>query len=441
MGKSTATEESVRTAFRRFIGADTDEHDKSKGVKILWNESKGVFQASVDIGTHHMSKEFVVKGDAQHWADLVHSLQTAGKLKAHCSLLQKAEANRKATQAAYDQIMSGKGVFSPEDNPHFQNDPKLGKDVWATMFTRYQEPKESLPTSSVRVHKGSLEEITVMGSKKPIYAELLGWKHKLLGWRVTHILHHSGEEGVPEAVAQQVSDLGLVHLGFIRCMGGDSADPGLSQEDKTKLKTLSFTVPEAIAVIVGYKIVTGVVRAWTPSEAKVEGSGFTEVELGTIVRRVEGERFLVTSAIPQPSWKETLDSKIQNHFQETLRKSLNKEQPLDVESFKLVRILGDGHCFFHSFLFWSLRDEYYPIGRNPGGGAKSPERLLEEIRRAKKLWKEVESLANTSREPLPSSFLDSITKSPVVDIEHVGIVANLMNVHFRITIDPKAGKV
>ena len=368
-GKVEFVEQNLSIAFRSFIGADTPNQDKSDGVKINWNNIKKVFQASVNVGTHWMVKEFQVKADAQHWADLVHSLQTSGKFKGHCSVIQKAEANRKTTQAAYDQIMSGKGVFSAEDNPNFQNDPKLGKDVWPTMFSRYQEPKQDLPSSEVRVHKGSLEEITVMGSKQYIEADLLGWRHKTLGWRVTHILHHTGQKEAMESVMQHAADLDLVRVGFIRCTG-DSSKPEFTDSDMAKLKSLSSTVPEAVAVIVGYEIVTGVMRSWTPSKEDT-GPGLLEVKLGLLSRRIEGEKILVGSAISKPSWKETLDAKIQDYFHKQLSDRLQQPEQEEISRFKKIQILGDGNCFWRCFLFSSLFDNYLPVQRNPGGGAKN----------------------------------------------------------------------
>ena len=437
-GKCKKIEESLRAAFRTFIGADTPKENKSEKASVVWNEFKKVFQATVDVGTHQMVKEFAVKEDAQHWADLVHLLQQSGKLKGHCSVIQKAEANRKATQAAYDQIMSGKGVFSAEDNPNFQNDPKLGKDVWGTMFSRYKEPKESMPGSEIRVHRGSLEEITVMGSKQCIQADLLGWKHKTLGWRVVRILHHNGQQEARESVAQQAEDLELTHVGFIRCTG-NSSHPEMTDQDQIQLKRLSAKVPGAVAVIVGYKVITGVLRSFTIETAKSTGSGFTEVELGTIVRRVEGEKFLVCPAITPPSWKDVLDSKVQDHFYNKLKESMQKPQgEEEMARFKRVHILGDGHCFWHSFLFWNLQDEYLPVKQNPGGGPQNPQRLLEEIRRAKKLWQEVQELVKGASS-LPASCLDDITKSPVVSVKNIENVAKAMKSHFRFTIDPEAG--
>ncbi|CAK8990851.1 unnamed protein product [Durusdinium trenchii] len=434
-GEIKEIEEKLRACFRKQIGADTEQADKSKGVNIQYNEHKGVFQASVQVGDQMIVKEFKLKADAEHWADLVHSLETAGKLKGHISIIQKAAAHRKATQEAYDQILAGKGVFTPEEDPHYQYQSKDGQDVWASMFSRYQEPKKTKPEAGIRVHKGSLEELLVLGSKKHILGELLGWCHKLLGWRVTLILTHAGEDGALEAVQQKASDLDLQHIGFIRCTA-DAATPELSDADKSKLQKLREEVPKSVAAVVGYSTVTGELRAWTgKSSSSSSSSIFEEVELGTIVRRVDGETFHVESAISKPSLMETMQSKVQEHFHKNVRERTATAQP-DPECeamgmFKKVSILGDGRCFWHCFLFYSLHADYINVPRNPGGGPKDPQRLLEEVRRAKRLWEEVEKEVKNAGMPV------DLTKS-MVDVKDVELVATAMKAHFRITVDPKA---
>ena len=73
-------------------------------------------------------------------------------LKGQADLMKAAAANRKATQEAHDKILAAKKVFVPEENPAFQQKPSDGKDIWADMYTKYEEPpKSELPGSSVRL--------------------------------------------------------------------------------------------------------------------------------------------------------------------------------------------------------------------------------------------------------------------------------------------------
>lgn len=171
-------------------------------------------------------------------------------LKGQADLMKAAAANRKATQEAHDKILAAKKVFVPEENPAFQQKPSDGKDIWADMFTKYEEPpKSELPGSSVRLPQVCLEKMKVIGFEaSQVVGELWGWQHKTLGWRVNLICTHDGSAG---KAFDDIPDQGpesLTHLGFIRC-GMDG--PELTEADKTKLRSMAHGQP-VIAVVVTY---------------------------------------------------------------------------------------------------------------------------------------------------------------------------------------------
>jgi hypothetical protein len=164
--------------------------------------------------------------------------------------MKAAAANRKATQEAHDKILAAKKVFVPEENPAFQQKHSDGKDIWADMFTKYEEPpKSELPGSSVRLPQVCLEKMKVIGFEaSQVVGELWGWQHKTLGWRVNLICTHDGSAG---KAFDDIPDQGpesLTHLGFIRC-GMDG--PELTEADKTKLRSMAHGQP-VIAVVVTY---------------------------------------------------------------------------------------------------------------------------------------------------------------------------------------------
>ena len=94
--------------------------------------------ASVPVGAQKLVKEFKSKEDAQHWAALAHALEVRGKLRGHISVIQKAEANRKASQDAYDKIIKADGLLQAEDDPVFQKQPADGEDLWHRFFTTFE---------------------------------------------------------------------------------------------------------------------------------------------------------------------------------------------------------------------------------------------------------------------------------------------------------------
>ena len=250
-------EQRLDATFRKEIGADCSDDT------VTYDSAKKVFMASVKVGPDQfVVKAFKLKADAQHWAGLVTSLQRQGRLRGHLAVIQAAEANRKATQDCFDRIMKGDGLLQPEDNPAFQQSPSKGKDVWSEFFAAYAEKHPTLKFARVRVHKGTLEELLVKGSQKPMIAELLAWQRKTLGWRVTRILTHANEEGAQKAVrdfVQQSAD--LTHVGFIR-LTADATTPVLTPDDIDKLKRIYKSTKEALVAVVGYKTCTGDIRAW-----------------------------------------------------------------------------------------------------------------------------------------------------------------------------------
>lgn len=137
---------------------------------------------------------------------MVTALNNKKLLKGQIDLLKTAAANRKATQEAYEKIIQAKQVFVPEDNPAFVKKPAEGKDIYSTMFEKHSEPtKPKFPESTIRIPQTCLDRVMVMGFKSPVIAELLGWQHNTLGWRVTDFITHS-----------HTDDLGLTSTRFLK---------------------------------------------------------------------------------------------------------------------------------------------------------------------------------------------------------------------------------
>ena len=182
---------------------------------------------------------------------MVTALNNKKLLKGQIDLLRTAAANRKATQEAYEKIIQAKQVFVPEDNPAFVKKPAEGKDIYSTMFERHSEPtKPKFPESTIRIPQTCLDRVMVMGFKSPVIAELLGWQHNTLGWRVTDFITHSHTDDLGADFNEILKGSGLTHLGFVRC---GPNDPELTDDDKNKLKRISENSSEAaMAIIVTY---------------------------------------------------------------------------------------------------------------------------------------------------------------------------------------------
>ena len=446
-GQCKSVEERLQQHFRKEIGADTEKEDKSGGVSVNFDAKAKAWFASVPVGAQKLVKEFKSKEDAQHWAALVHALEVRGKLRGHISVIQKAEANRKASQDAYDKIIKGDGLLQAEDDPVFQKQPADGEDFWHRFFTTFEEKHPALRTGHVRVHKGSLEELLAQGSQQAMVAEMLGFKHKLLGWRVRRMLTHVNEDGAAEAVAAFAQASGdLSHVGFIR-MTGDESVPTMTEADKEKLNNLRKNVPEAIAVIVGYRTRTGEMRAWewNPKAPGQADGDLEEVELGTISRRVDGESFIIQPAKPEAGLQEAMRTKLQHVFQAHLQKSAGaksasgEDQEAQLHAYRKIRIMGDGLCFWHAFMYAGMRSEYEAIPRNKSGGAKDRDRLVTEINRAKALHQEVQNLAAAAASPQPD-LINSLAECTTVLLQHLEAVAQVMTARFRVTVDAKAAR-
>eukprot|EP00435_Cladocopium_sp_Y103_P050344 s918_g15.t1 len=193
-------------------------------------------------------KEFANKDDAHHWLDILKSLNNKKLLKGQFDLMKSAEATRKATQEAYDKILKSNKVLVPEEDPQFMKNPTDGKDIWGTMFKKYEEPKKpDHPTSSIRVPASSLERAKLLGFEGSLQGELFGWRHQTLGWRVTSILTHHGNSDLD---FHQLAKEGLAYLGFIRC---DPDSHELTESDKKKLGAIAENHP-ALAILVSYPV-------------------------------------------------------------------------------------------------------------------------------------------------------------------------------------------
>eukprot|EP00435_Cladocopium_sp_Y103_P057316 s12_g19.t1 len=333
LGKVDAIEEHLRSIFKTEIGADTVDASDSIKEGVTFNTHKGVFQAALKIDDQAFVKEFPVKQDALHWLDLLKSLSNKKLLKGQAHVMKAVAANRKATQEAYDKILSSKKIFVPEENSAYQKNPSDGKDIWTDMFPKYEEPeKPKFPLSSIRVPQASLEKMKLMGFEAPpVVGELWGWQHKTLGWRVNLIVRYK-------------------------------------------------------------KVKIGKARAWeyfdTGSSSSVAPGGcFKEIEIQCIQRRVPGESFVVKPyGLTQP-----MASMMVGAFEKVLERphKTSAEVGLSlIAGFKPVPVLADGFCFWHCFLRVSIPEEYNPVERNASGGPKLNEYLSEEIYLAKIAWEE-----------------------------------------------------
>ena len=427
--------------FRYEIGADTAEDDDAERLRLSYNDKKKLFVASVKVGDQWILKEFKVKEDARHWAALVQSLERRGRLRGHIAVIQAAEANRKASQDAFDKIMCGEGLLQAEDNPHFKQKSEEGKDVWGEFFTAFEEKHPALRPSKVKLHKGSLEELLVQGSKKALVGELLARNHKSLGWRVTRILTHSNETGAAEAVSDYVKESGdLMHIGFVR-MSGDDSLPALTHDDMGKLKKLYKANKEAVAAVVGYKVCTGELRAWEWDSLAPGAEGdVVEVELGMLTRRVDGETFLIEAAQPGPGPKEGMKTKLHEVFTAHVQRSMdaNAQQAVEPKQqfFRRQTIIGDALCFWHCFLFSSSMDEYLAQERLRSGGPRDRNRLILEITRAKSVYREV--CKKAEKEGAQTDLVERLQESTTVQVSDLDMVARLMKIRVRVTIDSKA---
>lgn len=244
-GQHKGVEDELRTCFKKEI--DATSMDESADVKegVAYNSKKQVFQASVNIGEHFVVKEFKVKADAEHWIDLLKSLEGKKLLKSNIALMKMADATRQATEAAYEKIIQAKQTFTPESEPTLKHSHQGGKDIWATLFPKYKEtPESTLCSPQVRVPQTSLEKLKVMGFSNPVVGEIFGWHHNSL-WRGINIITHDGNGDIDNIGIG--SD--LVHIGFIRCSGED-AEP--TEKDKQKMRHLLQGTNVVACIIVTY---------------------------------------------------------------------------------------------------------------------------------------------------------------------------------------------
>jgi hypothetical protein len=188
---------------------------------VTFNSFKNVFQASIKIDDQAYIKEFKLKSDAEHWVDIVKALKHKDLLKGHFATLKPAAATREATQKAFDSIVHAKNVFVPESQKTFQYDPANGKDVWSNMFSKFEDVPDNIPKSKVWLAQVSLQELTVQGFSSPVYADILCWRHKMLGYRGIQLLTHEEHEygrgsGMRNWPRSDACGIHQVHLFFYR---------------------------------------------------------------------------------------------------------------------------------------------------------------------------------------------------------------------------------
>ena len=199
-------EKALREVFQRGIGAKDVPEATSMSEGITWNPSKEVFQATFKAKDQCITKEFKKKEDATHWFDTLRSLEAKGILKGHFAAMKQAEANRKATQEAYDKILSAQKMFVPEKDKSFARDPSKGKDIWKDMWKEPAKPVTVLPHSKLRISQNCFEKVKELGFHGGQQAEVLAWSHKTLGWRGVQLLTHSGEPKVKEEIQKTAAD-------------------------------------------------------------------------------------------------------------------------------------------------------------------------------------------------------------------------------------------
>lgn len=440
-------EDAIRSVFREAIGASTLKEAPTLNDGVTFNKHKDVFQACVKLQGQCFVKEFKAKDDAQHWVDILHSLDKKKLLQGHYSTLKQAAANRKATQDAYEKILNSKQVLKPEDSAAFQKDHADGKDIWADMWTKYVHPTATLPSSSVSLPRNCMDKMIECGFSEPIYGELLGWKHKQLGWRAVEISTHPGDCELH--AANRAAELKLSHVGFIRCTA-QLGEPNFTAEDKEKLKNIAGKTGVGLAVIVGYPVKIGQARAWqctqdldaSSSSSSAKPMAFQEVEVSFISRRVEGEHFLVRSVVPKQSNQTDFKAQIEQTFQKHLDKHLNKPAPVDLKRFKRVPVLADGFCFWHCFLRISS-SEYQSISRSSNGAPRSHERLKKEIDMSKTVRVEFIDMYSNPETGLPFSeedrkMMEAIAQSPQVTLRTAHWICCKLGICIRISVSPEA---
>ena len=235
-GKCKSVEADLRSCFQTAIGATTVGKAAQVVEGVTFNSFKNVFQASIKIDDQAYIKEFKLKSDAEHWVDIVKALKHKDLLKGHFATLKQAAATREATQKAFDSIIHAKNVFVPESQKTFQYDPAKGKDVWSNMFSKFEDVPDNIPKSKVWLAQVSLQELTVQGFSSPVYADILGWKHKMLSYRGIQLLTHGEHETATEEVRECATGRKLTHVGFIRCISSSTDQPTLAPKDLEKLK-------------------------------------------------------------------------------------------------------------------------------------------------------------------------------------------------------------
>ena len=437
-GKIKAVEEKLREVFRHQIGADALGEAATLDEGITFNKHKNVFQACVKLEDQAYVKEFDVKEDAGHWIDILRSLHNKNLLKGHYSTLKQAAANRKATQDAYETILHAKQVLTGEPCQTFKRCPGEGTDIYQAMWSKYKQPVKKLPSSFVKIASNCLDRMREIGFKEPIYGELLAWQHQNLGWRIVEVLTHKGDAEGEAAAKKNAVDRDLAHVGFIHC-SSEQEPPTLSKADSEKLKAIveRFDRGVGVAVIVGYPVKIGEVKVW---EGFIkDGSLITkEVELESISRRVEGEKFLVKTAVAKQTEINCLKSSIQSAFEARLNGAGKPTSaPVVLKKFKRQAVMADGFCFWHAYLRCTL-PEIQEVPRDKSSGApRSKDQLKKEIGMTQTVRDETISLLSASSEHQSGHdriILEEIRSSPQVSLPAADYVLRRLGVCLRISV-------
>lgn len=185
----------------------------------------------------------------------------------------------------------------------------------------------------------------------------------------------------------------------------------------------------------------GIARTWEffdsgSSSSSTSNEFFKEVELGFIVRRVQGETFLVKDFDPSAGSgkQEKFRSQIFQAFQKHMDRK-GPKAPVDPSTvgFAKVPVLADGLCFWHSLLRVSLPEEFGGFERSESGGPTDPERLAYEIDFAKIAAEEFVALYQKVPN-FDENIINSLLVSSQVELDHVHTVCKTSGLALRITI-------
>eukprot|EP00435_Cladocopium_sp_Y103_P052340 s2323_g16.t1 len=204
----------LRATYQKSTGVTSTPSGQASATHgVVVDKVTGKFMATYDLGKGQGSlcKIFLCKEDADFWFDTMHSLMLKGRLVGNLAALRKAEATRKATAAAVEKILKENISMESETNKKFTRTESEGKDFFDKIFT---QKKASLPPSTVRVYKASLDQILLVAAEHTVEGYILAMWHSTLGWRaLTCIL--TGDTFTEKQVEEFMKASSLVKIGVI----------------------------------------------------------------------------------------------------------------------------------------------------------------------------------------------------------------------------------